>query len=331
MQTKSSIEQRLKQRIDLWLSRRLPAAKQVTLTHKTIFILPTGFGFCWLLLIGTLFVFGTNYQNNLVMGLSFLLLSIFNTCIIYSYKNLAGLTLRHHESTSNTFAGQACYIPIQMSSNRDAFEIQLNFDANAPQTIRKVTTQADIVSVATQSSQRGTLKPGRVKVESRFPLGLCRVWSHIDLAISQVIYPNPINNQHQLSSQPLDANHNQVASQFIAGVDEFNQLKPYIVGEPIKHIAWKQWAQGRGMLTKEFQQPQGAPLWLTVDDEQQLELQLSYLCWQTLQLSQQQQTFGLSIGGLTISPSNGEQHKINVLTHLALFKPQNNANTGILN
>ncbi|QQX82224.1 DUF58 domain-containing protein [Shewanella sp. KX20019] len=323
----TSVKQRLRNRFSRWLSRRIPAAYRVTLSHKSIFILPTGFGFSWLLLISLLFVFGTNYQNNLVMGLSFLLLSVFNTCIIYSYRNLAGLTLSSTVSPSNTFAGQPCYIPVLLSSANNAFEIQLNFHGHGSEVVKKVTDDTSVSNLCVDRTQRGTLTPGRIKVESRFPLGLCRVWSHVDLDITQVIYPKPIKNQHPLRSHPQSSNNSPELGKFVAGVDEFKGLKQYVRGEPLKQIAWKQWAQGRGMLTKEFQQPQGAPLWLMLEsDTHDLELNLSYLSWQAQQLSQNQQIFGLSIGATIIEPAQGEQHRVNVQTHLALYKCKHQAN-----
>jgi len=85
-------------------------------------------------------------------------------------------------------------------------------------------------------------------------------------------------------------------------------MKQYVKGESLKQVAWKQWAQGRGMLTKEFQQPQGAPMWLTLDlTASNPELSLSKLSWQTEQLTNKQQIFGLKIGYNTIPPEKSEQ------------------------
>ena len=70
----------IKKRWSAWISRRLPPSAKVTLGHKGIFILPSAFGLVWLALVVLLYLFGTNYQNNLVIGLSLLLASIFNTC-----------------------------------------------------------------------------------------------------------------------------------------------------------------------------------------------------------------------------------------------------------
>ena len=65
-----------------WLARRIPPASRLTLGYRNLFILPSRLGYQYLLLLGALFVLGTNYQNNLVLALAYLLLSLFITTLI---------------------------------------------------------------------------------------------------------------------------------------------------------------------------------------------------------------------------------------------------------
>ncbi|WP_108946363.1 DUF58 domain-containing protein [Shewanella halifaxensis] len=302
-----------------WLSRRLPASKQVTLSHKSIFILPSGFGLAWLVLVVLLFLLGTNYQNNLIMALSLLLLSVFNTCIIYSYKNLSGLTLTSKQQSSY-FAGSPIYYPIQLSSKQQAVEIQCQFKGQPLHTLKTVTAQASQLLVTVNNPHRGVNRPGRLKVESRYPLGLCRAWSQVDLDLSQLVFAKPINDPNPVRFISKPGDDPQTSGKYVTGVDEFKGLKEYQTGEPLKQIAWKQWAQGRGMLTKEFEQPQGAPMWLTLDENSHdIELALSHLAWQTEQLTAHNQVFGLTLSGHSIPPNHGQKHRMQVQTQLALF------------
>ena len=318
--TLAGIRNKLKPRLNLWLSRRIPAANSVTLSHKSIFILPTGFGMAWFILLIILFLFGTNYQNNLVMGLSFLLLSMFNTCILYSYRNLAGLTLSSCTSTANSFAGQPSYIPILLSTQNHAYEVKLNFNNQPVEIAKKVISQPLPAQLTVLQTSRGRLKPGRLKVESRYPLGLCRAWSYVDLDLEQIIFASPIQSNDSLAANTLDNSGTKDSGKFVTGVDEYSGLRAYVAGESLKQVAWKQWAQGRGMLLKEFQQPQGAPMWLTLDEAStELELSISKLAWLTEQLSSKQQVFGLKLGAVSVEPANGEAHRVAVQTHLALY------------
>ncbi|ABZ76424.1 protein of unknown function DUF58 [Shewanella halifaxensis HAW-EB4] len=319
MQSRSKLNTKLKQIWQRWISRRIPAKEQITLSHKSIFILPTGFGLAWIFLFVLLFLFGTNYQNNLVMGLSFLLLSIFNTCIIYSYKNLAGLTLSSSKA-SNGFAGQAVYFPINLSSPNNAYEIQLNFQNQPLEVVKTVNSHQTQTLVTYNHSHRGINRPGRIKIETRYPLGLCRAWSHIDLALAQLAFTQPIIDPNPIQLSANQSDDPQDTGKYVAGVDEYKGLKEYQVGEPLKQVAWKQWAQGRGMLTKEFEEPQGAPMWLSLQaTANDIELALSHLSWHTEQLSAKNQAFGLIIDGVSIPPAHGEQHRVQVQTQLALF------------
>ena len=68
-----------------WLSRRLPRSGRVVLNQKRIFIFPTGYGFFYLLVASLLFIGGINYENNLILALSFLLASLFLVAILHTY------------------------------------------------------------------------------------------------------------------------------------------------------------------------------------------------------------------------------------------------------
>lgn len=319
MQGQSKIRARFNRQWQSWISRRLPASEQITLGHKSIFILPTGFGLTWLFLLVILFLFGTNYQNNLVMGLSFLLLSIFNTCIIYSYKNLAGLTLSSAQA-NNHIAGQPIYFPLNLASPNRAYEVQLNFENQPVEIVKKVNPHQTQAIISYNKAHRGINHPGRIKIETRYPLGLFRAWSHIDLSLAQLVYAKPIIDPKPLRLRPQQTSDQQETGKYVSGIDEYKGLKEYTRGESLKQIAWKQWAQGRGLLTKEFEEPQGAPMWLSLKaDSEDIELALSHLAWHTEQLSAKGQVFGLKMGGISIPPSHGEQHRNKVQTQLALF------------
>ena len=318
---KSNTQQgRIRQWFSRWLASRLPPASKVTLAHKSVFILPTGFGMLWLFLVLILFLFGTNYQNNLVIALSLLLLSVFNTCIIYSYRNLAGLTISS-KSCPQAYAGDTLVFPIHLSAKQTQFSVLINYPQNQIKRLDKVTTQPTNTLISFDNSYRGIVSPGRLKIESRYPLGLCRAWSHVDLDNQHIVFASPLDAKEQLTH--FDNSHEYIANDqggHIPGVDEFKGLRQHIPGESLKQVAWKQLAQGRGMLTKEFQQPQGQPQWLTLADLtiNELETRLSQLTHSVDTLSGKGQVFGLVLGDNIIPPSEGESHRIRCLQAIAL-------------
>ncbi|AQS36389.1 hypothetical protein Sps_01220 [Shewanella psychrophila] len=304
-----------------WLARRLPPSKQITLAHKSIFILPTGFGLLWASLILLLFILGTNYQNNLIIGLSFLLASLFNTCIIYSYKNLAGLSLSSLPSPQ-AYAGETLVFPIKLSSKQAQFEVLVSYPNNQVNVVKVIKEEAQLSLLQFNNPSRGRIIPGRLKIESRYPLGLCRAWSHIDLDNQVIVFANPIESHSTLSA--LDTDDISLTLDkglHVQGVDEFKGLRQHIPGESLRQVAWKQLAQGRGMLSKEFQQPQGQPLWLTLDNLSAVDIEerISKLTWSIDKLSERGQIFGLVIGHYKIPPSDGESHRLACQQTIALL------------
>ncbi|MEZ9369042.1 DUF58 domain-containing protein [Shewanella sp. 10N.286.51.B2] len=316
----------IKQRWSKWLDKRIPANKQITLSHKSIFILPSGFGVAWFVLIVVLYLFGTNYQNNLVIGLSLLLASVFHSCIIYSYKNLAGLTLTAL-TPPETYANQNLAFPIVLSSkiNKDNSQtshqqICLNLPNERHSRITDVAEGVD-TSVSCTAQSRGLVNPGRIRVSSSFPLGLFNTWSYVDLNIQHIIYAAPLATHVSLTSLDNDNQTEFEHGKLQPGVDDYKGLKTFVEGESLKQVAWKQWAQGRGMLTKEFAQPEGKPVWLSLDDTlgDSLEQKLSKLAWQVNALSQSQQVFGLALNQQIIEQDSGESHRKQCQQMIALY------------
>ncbi|MCT8986043.1 DUF58 domain-containing protein [Shewanella phaeophyticola] len=320
-------------RWDRWLTRRLPPQKHITLSHRSIFILPSGFGLFWMGLIVLLYLFGTNYQNNLVIGLSLLLASVFHTCIIYSYKNLAGLSF-NAVNPPIAYAGDDSPFPIMLTghtSNKhsDTSHQQICLQFKHQRHVRlKHMEQQSVAAVPFEHPKRGHLTPGRIKVSSNFPLGLCRAWSYVDLDIHHVIFAKPEACDIVLSSQLSDSDSQHEHGKLRPGVDDYKGLRAYVPGESLKQVAWKQWAQDKGMLSKEFAEPEGLPVWLSLAQTsgKDLEQQLSRLAWQVDKLSQTQQIFGLILGNTVINQHTGEAHRIACQTAIATYQAYGSIN-----
>jgi len=81
-------------RFGSWLDRRVPPSDQITLSQRNIFIFPTQTGFVFGGLLSLLVLGAINYQASLVYGVAFLLGSMFLATILYTFRNLSGLSLQ---------------------------------------------------------------------------------------------------------------------------------------------------------------------------------------------------------------------------------------------
>lgn len=308
-------------RFFVWLDRRNPSRRQHKLTLKNLYIFPTRRGFIFLLFLTVLWLLGTNYQNNLILALTFLLISIFIVSILHTFANLAGLELEL-KGAANAFAGEKVgfFIAVKNTSRRVSNGVSMRWQesewrADEFDSLEKSLNQ---VSVHVAAERRGHVRPQRLLVECEYPLGLLRCWTWLKFDAHALVYPKPIEIS-LLSSSIVDDEGD--GEHPVKGGEDFSAFREYQPGDPIKHVAWKLYARDRGLFTKEFSQNISREIWLDFFqvDSADTELRLSALCYWALEFSRQDENFGLLLPGKKIPPNKGENHKARILEALAEY------------
>lgn len=321
-----------------WLNKRIPAANQHSLDHTKIFIFPSRFGGLFLLLCMLLFLLGTNYQNNLMLLLCYFLLALFLINLLASYINFARIHLQQGKS-SQVFVGDNLPLPMWLNIDNKQkkpingllyfsfFCIKKDHQAHH-HPVSKIDSNAysNPITLGYTCERRGKLVLPRVTVSSYYPLGLFRCWTHLAFNNEIIIYPRPLPCSVQLVNRSQSNDENS-ADQIIeqTGYDDFSHLKSYQAGEPLHHVAWKQLAKGRGMVSKHFASNAQQTGWLKLtthsrqNDATQVEKDISQLTYQVIELSRQQLVFGLDLGANCIAPNSGAAHQNACLKALALY------------
>jgi uncharacterized protein (DUF58 family) len=323
----------VKNRFERWLSQRVPSRFQHKLSNKNIFILPTRFGFAYLFFDILLFLLGTNYQNNIILLLSYLLASLFITVMLHSFYNFSQLTFSS-QAKQTCFAKQVINFPITITGHKTHFDINVKF-CEPQHFVKEVklaqcTTEASEVVLPWYANQRGIYALGRVKVFSEYSLGLFITWSLLDFSHQAIVFPQPkkLADNQKFSIGLNESNKdNGVYMQTIGG-DDYSELKNYVLGESQARIAWKQLARGQGKFSKNYQVQQGSLLWLTLSNmpSADMETKLQFLCFLILEYSKNKQNFGLVLDlpslsnnstAIKIASNTGFQHQQNCLLALA--------------
>lgn len=309
-------------RMTTWLERRIPPSPRYRLDRHTLFIFPSHTGWIYLCLTVAIFLLGSNYENNLVLALAYLLFSLFVISMYYCHYNLSGLTIEAMSAPTG-YAGQSVRFLVQLHTDRPRYELQLNAIGGLGEHLPELQTREQL-GVTFVAAQRGWLRPGRLRIASHWPLGLLECWTQLDLQQTGLIYPRPLLCELQLQAgQTPQAEQNAPASaRQTAGMDEMQGVRPYRTGESLSQIAWKQVAQGRGMVSKEFMTPIPLLCWLELQKTPGLDLEerLSRLCYQLQILEQQGSHYGLLLGSQSIAPGDGAAHHTRCLTALALYE-----------
>ena len=300
----SALSNWFRQRFFRWLDARQAAASVVTLQHKFLFVFPTPYGFAYIGLLLLLYILGTNYQNNLVLLLSYLLLSLLLVSMVLSYQNLAGLVLKTG-TAATTFSGQPLYLIIELQGWQQRQSLQFRL---ADWQCRQ---QQGFVYLEYAANQRGLYQLPRLTLSSVHPFGLIRCWCYLALAQECWIYPAPLSQSEE--------NLNQSA----VGEQQWSHLAPYQPGDKLQRIDWKKLArQPEQLVVKVYQTTaqsgQVAHLVLPACTGETLEIQLQLLTRQILDLTAAGLCYSLQLPDQMIAADTGPAHQHRCLQALSI-------------
>lgn len=301
-----SLRQQIRQRIWRWLDQRLPPVTRHTLRQRSLFVFPTPFGFSLVMLVILLYVLGTNYQNNLIILLSYLLLVLFVGSIMLAFLNLHHTSLEA-KAISDTHVGDTIQIQVQLERSAGLPQATSIGWQGQPASLIKTSP----VLLAISSQRRGFYQVPRLKIESVFPFGLIRCWSYIRLDCQYWVFP---------AAQLSPFGDSQMATQ-TSGQDEWTGLQQYQPGDSLRQLDWKRLSRQQRLLVHQYKAVAlpNDELWLSPDPRLPgLEAQLSDLTARALQAESKQQPFGLRIGEHQIAVGGGPVHLRKVLQELAL-------------
>jgi len=321
-----------KQRFERWLKKRIPAQASHQLSRHNIFIMPTRFGFAYLLFVFILFLLATNYQNNIIMLMSYFLASFFISVMLHSFYNFSGMQLLSKPEHTG-YASQYINLPITVVSDKTRFDVTVSLAKSGKHFSAAKLSCSQCEQGNTELilpilvNKRGVFPLGRIRIASEYSFGLFVSWSVLDFNHKIIVYPHAKqikSAQFTLSGQESQAGHSLATTR---GTDDFFELKSYVVGESLSRTAWKQFARGQGRYTKHYQNQQGDQCWLKLADmpSSSLEIKLSYLCYLIGEYSNAQQMFGLDLRSVT----DGVDKESN--QHFSHRNTNINTNTDIIN
>ena len=317
----TNIRQAWRARITKWLDQRIPPAAKHQLDLRSIFIFPSRFGWFYLLLCISLFVLGTNYQNNLMLLLCFIMLAIVLINLHASYWNFARLSLTLNAippGYANSQVTTTLHLNAAENSESASGELRISTFGNEEHQVID-TNLFQTCELKLQLPQRGIHKLPRLTIESFFPLGLYRCWTHLDFATQLIAFPAPQPCELKLYALQ-EENEEEGALVAQPGTEDFEGLRRYVVGDSLNRVAWKHVAKQQ-WLSKNFESNASVSgyLKLPMVDAVNLETELSKLAHQINLCSQQNISFGLELGGQKLHPATGEAHRVKCLTALAAY------------
>ncbi len=311
----------LQARLARWLSNRIrPQRNPVRLDRRHIYILPTGYGYVFALMLLVMFLWAVNYNNSMGFVLTFLLSAVALNTMWHSHNLLLNLIV-HPGSADPVFAGQqACFtFRLENPDARTRYGIALESGRHPSQHADIPARGEAVITLLLPAERRGLLRPGRLQVFTHFPLGLFQAWSWVEFEQACLVYPHPQGGRPlPLEATPITGGG---TGERGIGSEDYAGLRGYVPGDSPRHVAWKATARADNLLVKRFTDQTHAELWLDwrLLASQPVEARLSQLCQWVLKAAAGGQDYGLRLPGLELPPARGEGHRRRCLEALALY------------
>jgi uncharacterized protein (DUF58 family) len=309
------------QRVQTWAERRLPALTRyrrpeslpIELHRRRIYIVPTGFGLGFSVLLLVMLVGALNYANNAALLLTCLLGAASAASMLVAFRSLDRLRLSHIRA-GHAVAGQPIELTLTFESQRSRNAIRIDLDRSSTAFAIDADALAQ-VKLALPTEHRGWQPLPRLRLWSSWPLGMFRAWSWLYPEQSVLVWPRPESAGPPPNAAADDARHMRLHQG-----DELAALRDYRVGDPQRHIAWKASARHINLLVKDFEQPQSRPQWQL--DWRQLpgldnEARIARLARWLGEAQAQQRIYSLWLPGNEIASSSGPLHYARCMNALA--------------
>jgi len=319
----------VRSRMQAWWHNRLPRTDTLTLTQRNVYILPSRPGWMLAFTLVLLLVASINYQLNLGYLLTFLLAGCALVGMHVCHGNLRGLTL-HLSAPAPVHVGQAVSLDIRLVSERRNIRYGIGLGVVDQDTRTTPLGWTDVpaqgsaqVRVAWPALQRGLHRLPPLMATTLYPLGTFRVWTVWRPASQVLIYPAVENHAPPLPAGEPQAGHQ--GSSRVQSTGEFDGVRAYRRGDPIRAVVWKKAAQafaaGRSdLVSRDALSAQRQQLWLDhahcgLADP---EARLSRLTAWVIMADQLELDYGLRLPGRDIQPDQGTSHRSRCLEALAL-------------
>lgn len=316
----ASLVRRLRLRTRAWARRRHGIDPDPTIVSgRRIYILPTGMGVAFALMLFAMFLGAMNYANNLALGLAFVLGGLGLTAMHYCHRNIAGVKVMA-AACEPVFAGQQARFRIALENTApvDRHELTIGNDYENAAPVRIDAGERAVLEIKLPATRRGLLRLDHFDISTPHPFALFRAWAHLHMDVTCVVYPRPAARG---APPPMLETDTGGAQDSMRGDEDFAGLRTFHPGDSPRRIAWKAYARGQGLQVKVYS---GTAVTSHVFDWDTMtgldtEERLSQLARWIEDAYVAGRAFGLRLPGQEVPPNVGLAHRQRCLTLLALF------------
>jgi uncharacterized protein (DUF58 family) len=307
--------------LSAWARRRQgDDALPVELQARRIYILPTRVGVAAGALLLMMLLTALNYGNSMAMFITFLLAGVAVMGIHECHRNLKGLRVTMAESTECQ-AGHPGLVRMHFENPHVFVRRALTLRcAEAPPNRFELAPRSTATrDVLLPPLPRGRHTLPRLHLETRAPMGLFRAWAWIHLPLEIIVYPQPAG---ELPLPSADGSRDRRrGSSAASGSEEWSALRPFVVGDSPRGVAWKLYARGAPLLVAQYEGEAGGRRHLDLVQCRHLPLEagLSQIADWIRRCERRAEAYSLQLPGTSLPAGRGARQRRDALRALALY------------
>ncbi len=276
-----------------------------------------------LAIILTIWYAGAAQQNGTAYVLAFLLGSLWVVSYLHARQHLRGLTVTVG-SLKSVSEGGVLRLPLTLAAPAGRLATGLEItspSATAAVFVEQISAERPTpVSLAIRQSAAGREDKVAIIVRSRYPLGFFTTEHRLTLATPHCVHPRPAGDQPLPAATPIPQGATQPAGPANphAGGDDFNGLRSWSPGDPLRHVDWKAVARGRPMMVKQFTGAEASSVALRWDSlDLQPAARASQIAAWMAAATARGLSFSLQLPSVEIPAGSGSNHQRQCLDALA--------------
>ena len=160
--------------------------------------------------------------------------------MLHTWRNLLGLTLRAGRAEP-VHAGELAELGLILhnTKGRARYAIELTVPGNAQSTLIDVEAGVDqLIDVALPTDRRGWQTAPRMRLSTRWPLGLWQAWAWWHPQVRVLVLPRLETPAAPLPESSSSGNEFNARGR---GEDDFSAIRSFREGDSTRRLAWKAW------------------------------------------------------------------------------------------
>ena len=306
----------LRRRFESWIRPRAPEALPIAIDRRRVYVIPTGFGLFFSVLLAAMGLGALNDNNNPALLLALLLAGAGLASLLVAHLQLSGLRV-FAVGAEPVPAGEPLALRVHLRAGDGRERRGLRVDCGEARTQASLADGAGEAVLELPTKRRGWLQAPRLRISTRQPLGLAFAWCHAWPQAPLLVYPRPERDAPPL---PQGGGEGVRARPHALG-EEPHHLRAYRQGDPRRNIAWKPSARRGALLVREYERREGAEIVLDWHALQGLaaEARISRLARWIDEAERRNRRYRLRLPGQTLGPAQGPPHRHACLRALALL------------